>query len=164
MESLFYEERHGFHAGAGLAAEVECGEGGIAVGEEVVDEEHAVGGGEVAAAYTHGAVGAFGEGVDGGGEKVFHRAGPRLLDEHHGKVHKATHEDGWGYAAGFYGDNLVDGASGEVADYLPCKLHHEVGVHLVVDETVHFEYAAGEAPAVADDALVENVHRYVCVA
>lgn len=160
LERLLDNETHAFNRCTSLLAEVEDAQGCIAVGQEIVDEEQAVALLEVTAADGHLVFLLFGKGKDGGRELVFHRAGGFLLDKHHGEVHDETHHDGWGDATGLDGYDFVDVDVRKTCHEFTCHVEHQVGVHLMVDEAVHLQYAAGKATSFLEDAFLEQIHAF----
>ena len=79
--------------------------------------------------------GAVGHG-HGNGELHFHAPGKFLDFPLHGKLQGAA----------------------EPLEFL-CQLHEQAGVHLVVEETVHLEYAAGQDFAVRHYAALEKLQK-----
>ena len=158
LEGFLDEEAHAHEFGTGLLHEVENTLGRVAVGQEVIDEEHLVALLQIVAAHANVVGALLCEGEDGGLEHVFHRAGSLFLGEHHGEFEQIAHHDGGGDAAGFDGDNLVDVRAGEAAHEFNGHGLHEDGVHLMVDEIVDFQDASFEASAVAKDTVFECFH------
>ena len=148
LEAFLYDEGHAFDGGSGLAAEVYDAEAGIAVGQEVIDEENVVFGGEVFLADDDGVVSLLGERTHRRDKHVIHCRGFLLFGKHNGQFHEVSQHDGRCYARGLDGQYLVDGRIGEAPYELYGYLLHQVRVHLVVDEAVHLQYAATVAAAV----------------
>lgn len=162
LETFLDDESHACYGRTGLSCEVYHAHGGVAVGEEVIDEDDAVGGGEEVAADAYGVGAVLGEGVDFGNEHVIHRARLFLLDEDHRQLPDVAQHDGGGYAAGLDSDYFVVVCVLKSAAEFAGNLVHQVRVELVVEETVHLEYAARQGASVLKYAFIEQFHGMGC--
>ena len=158
LERLFDYESGSRELGSGLAHEVDDAEGRVAVGQEVVDEQHPVALAEVVSADADVVVPVLGEGVDSGGEHVVHGARLLFLGEHDRQFHQVAGHDGRGDSARLDRENLVRPAAAEPSDEFLGYGSHQLRVHLMVDEAVHFQDASLEAFPVVQYALFEQVH------
>ena len=160
LKGFFNQESHALQGCACLPHQLHNAERGVAVGQEVVDEKHSVLRAEVFAAHAHGVVLAFGEGMDGGAEHVFHGAGFLFLGKYHRELQQVAHHDGGGNAAGLNGDDFVDACRGKAPHELDRHRAHETCVHLVINEAVHLQYTTGETLAIPENSFFERFHCY----
>ena len=79
----YFASGSAFKGGPGLFHQIQNPHGGIAVGQEIIDEQHAVLRAQVFAAHAHSVVLPLGEGMNGGAEHVLHGAGLLLLGKDH---------------------------------------------------------------------------------
>ena len=79
--------------------------------------------------------------------------------KHHRHVQLAGHHSRNADAAGFDGENLVDGLARKQALPLPCHLAEQRDVHLVVDKAVHLEHVAFAHNAVLADTIFQHLHK-----
>ena len=70
-------------------------------------------------------------------------------------MHQITHEDGGGNARSLNRNHFVDWFILEKTDKLLGDLHHQVGIHLVINETVHLQDTTRIALAVLHDTLFQ---------
>ena len=158
LEGLFDDESHAYQFGTGLLHQVDDTLSSVSVGQEVVDEQHLVARAEEVAADADVIRALLGEGENRGGQHVLHRAGFLLLGEDDGQFEQIAHHDGRGNAAGLYCDDFVDLGRCEAAYEFHTNALHQDGIHLMVDEVVHFQDSSGEAASVAEDAVFQCLH------
>ena len=90
LEGFFYQEAHAHEFGTGLIYQFEYALGGIAIGQEVVDEEHLVALAQVVAAHAHIVRALLGKREYFGGKHVLHGAGGLFLGKHYGQLDAYT--------------------------------------------------------------------------
>ena len=115
LEGFFYQETHAHEFGTGLIYQFEYALGGIAIGQEVVDEEYLVALAQVVAAHAHIVRALLGKREYLGGKHVLHGAGGLFLGKHYRQFEQIAYHDGGGYTAGLDGDNFVDVGAGKTA-------------------------------------------------
>ena len=155
MESFLNHEAEACNFAASLVCQLDDALGGVASRQEVVDYQNAVVGLEKFLTCADGDINVFGEGVHHGRKHVLHRGWFLLLDKHHWAVSGYAHGYGWCYAAGFDSHNLIVITVFEALGKLFADSHHQVGIHLMVDKTIHFQYATVEALALAKNTVFE---------
>ena len=159
LERLFHRDAGADHGRARVLDERDEPVERRAVGEEIVDDEHAVARREVLARDADGVVIAVRERVhDRRVRIVGDVAALGFLGEHDRAV---EHEPGHGRdadAAGLDRDELVHAAA--VEQPLPFLRHRQkqLWVHLMVQKPVHFQDLAGFDLALGEDALLEKLH------
>ena len=132
---------------------------GAAVGQEVVDDENVVLGGEELLGDDDIINFLVGEGLDLRLVVVVVQVDAHgLFGEHHRHVELAGHHSRDADAAGLDGEHLVDGLAIEQALPLLCHLAEQRNVHLMVDEAVHLEHVALTDDAVFADAVFQHFH------
>ena len=155
LEGLLDDEAHSREPRPGLTHQVEDPFCGVAVGQEVVDEQHVVARMQVIPAHADVVVPVLRKGVDRRGEHVLHRARALLLREDHRELHQVARHDGRGDAARLDREDLVGSRTGETPHELLGNCLHQHGIHLVVDEVVDLQDAPFEAPPFGKDPLFE---------
>ena len=116
LKGFLYNESHSYQIGARLLDQVQHAEGGISIGEKIVDKEHIVFGGEEVGADNYFIVTIFGEGVYSGTQCGLNGFGRFLFGKYNGEVHEVAGHDGGGNATGFYGHDFIDIGGGEAAN------------------------------------------------
>lgn len=155
LEGFLDDEAHTLNGRSALFAEIHHALGCVSKSQEVVNKQNMVVRTEEVAADAHRIVAVLGERVNHGSQHVLHSLGLFLLDEHHGQMHQIAHKDSRCDAAGFDGDNFVDGAVLEPGHEFFGDFIHQRGVHLMIDEAVHFQDASGIALSVLKDAFFQ---------
>ena len=164
LERLFDDDTQTGNGGAGLFDDRDQRLRGLTVGQEVVDDQHAVAAGQVARGDGHGAFGLLGERVDGRREQVFSQ-GQRLLlaGEDHRHAEVQTGHDRRGDARGFDGDDLGDPRILEERGEFVTDQLHQGRVDLVVQESVDFQDLIGKHDAFFADFFVQCFHNsFLC--
>ncbi len=159
LERLLDDDAKAGHGGAGLLDDRDQRLGRLAVGQEVVDHQHAVAAVEVTRRDSHGVLGLLGEGVHRGGQQVLGQ-GQRLVlageDHRHAELQAGHHRRG--DAAGFDGDDLGHARVGEQAGELVTDQLHQRRVDLVVEKRVDFENLIGKHDAFFANLLMQCFH------
>ena len=141
LELLLNEESHTHQCGTGLLAQILNSQPRIAVGQEVVDKQHAVLGQQVFTADNQRRVLVFGKRVHRGRQEFTHRRRLLLLGKHHGQLHQVAQHHRRCYARCLDGHNLRHAGTGKTREKLHRHLFHQAWIHLVVHESVHFQDA-----------------------
>ena len=155
LESLFDNESHAGELRPGLIDQFYRSQCGVAVGQEIVDEQYAVAGGEEITAQADVVFAFLGKGKDPRRKHMFHRFGLFLFGENHGQVQQETDHDGRCDTARFDGHHFVEPFRSETAHEFHGNSFHQCGIHLMVDEAVHFEDTSFETLPVLQDSLFE---------
>ena len=135
-------EAHAFDGRTRLLRKVNHATSRVAIGKKVIDEEDVVVGREEVGVDADIVVTLTCETVHGRRIDIFNGVGLFLLDEHSAHLHEVSRHDGGCDAAGLDGDNLVDGEMTEETHKLFGNFHHEIGIKLVIDETIDLQNAA----------------------
>lgn len=112
LERLLDHDAQAGDGGAGLFDDRDQRLGRFAVGQEVIDDQHAVAAGQVTRGDGHGAFGLLGERADGRRQQVFGQGqGLVLAGEDHRYAEVQAGHDRRSDARGFDGDDLGDARS-----------------------------------------------------
>ena len=159
LEALLDGDADALDGGTGLLGQLQQTQQGAAVGQEVVDDENMVLGGEELLGDDDIINFLVGEGLDLRLVVVVVQVDAHgLFGKHHRHVELTGHHSRDADAAGLDGEHLVDGFAVEQALPLLCHLAEQRDVHLMVDEAVHLEHVALTDDAVFADAVFQHFH------
>ena len=159
LEALFYGHADADELGAGLADDVDQAAHGLAVGHEVVDDEHPVVGPDPVLGHQEGDLLLICIGEDVAlVQAALDVVALGLLGEYHGHAVALGADRRQGDAAGLGGEDHGDIAHVEQAGEFVGDPAHQGGVHPVVQEAVNLDDAAGQDPALAEDAFFQLLH------
>ena len=158
LELLLNQERHTHQRGTSLLAQVQNSQSRIAVGQEVVDKQHAILGRQVFTTDNQRCVLVFGERVHRCRQELTHRRRLLLLGKHHGQLHQVAQHHRRGYARRLDGHNLRHTRTGKTREKLHRHLFHQARIHLVVHESVHLQDATLQAMSVLQNPVNQLLH------
>ncbi len=160
MESLLDGDADALDDGARLVAQLDQAGQRLAVGEEVIDEQHMVALVEIPLGDDDGEFLLLGERVHGRGVLVAIKVdGLRLLREHHGDIAEMTcRHAGDADAGSLDGQDLVDGLSVEMLGPGGAHMVEQFDIALMVEESIHFQHVAWFDGTLPRDALFELLH------
>ena len=143
----------------GLAADVEQAAHGFAVGEEIVQDQHAVARAEELFGQRDVIIAPIGKRVDGGGEHVpVNIFAFCFFGKHDRHAEMPRRHAGDGDAGGFDREDLVDaGPVKNAAELRPDRIQ-KFHIQLVVQKAVHLEHVAGPDLALLPDTLFQQLH------
>ena len=122
LERLFDEETHSCQFGSRLLHQVDNAFGCIAVGKEIIDEQHFIARAKIVTADTDLIRAAFSEGIDLRSQHILHRAGTFLLGKHYRQFEQIAHHHGRSDAARLDGQYRKHDVAGKKKkySYSPC--------------------------------------------
>ena len=165
LEALLHGDADALDDDLGVVADVDQTVQCVALGQEVVKDQHMLALLEEALGHDDGVLPLLGEGVDAGRVLVAVKVdGLGLLGEDHRHVPEvAGGQAGDADAGCLDGQNLVDPVTGEQAGPFSAHVVEEPHVALMVEEGVHLEYIARLDRALAADSLLKFLHVIVLV-
>ena len=159
LEALFDGHADADELGAGLADDVDQAAHGLAVGHEVVDDEHPVVGPDPVLGHQEGDLLLICIGEDVAlVQAALDVVALGLLGEDHGHAVPFGADGGQGDAAGLGGEHQGDLADVEQPGELVGDVAHQGRIDPVVQKSVDLDDAAGQDPALAEDAIFQRLH------
>ena len=126
------------HRGPGLFQQADAAERRLAVGEEIVDEQHAVAGVDELRLERELVAGVLGEGKDLRlDDALLQDAGLGLFEDDHRHIQRLRGHHRRGDARGLDGGHAGDAVILEEAGKLRAHFAHKVHIHLVVQKGIH---------------------------
>ena len=162
LEALLHCHANAHQLSPGGLDDVDEALHGIALGHEVVDDQHPVLGTQPLLGHDEGHFFLIGIGEDLALiQAALDIVALGLLGEHHGNaVFLGTHR-GQRDAAGLRRQHHGDVLHIEILGELIGQLAHKGGVHPVIQETVHLDDVAGQDLTFPADALLQQFHKFL---
>ena len=159
LEGLFNGDAAADDLGARLAAKIDQTEQRVALGKEIVNDEHAVGLVEIFFGNDHIVGRAVSKGLDlgliHGGRNVF---GFGLFCKQHRAVKILRGDAGDADAGGFDREDLVDAAVPVKAMEFFADFIEQADIHLMIQKRIHLQNVARKQLSVFQDPFLQKVH------